>query len=79
MCACANTDKHHMSHHETDHTDDQKLHGKMGQGPAAHATLEAMIAAEVAAGTTRRSGSATDALMWLKRCVVHTHTQTHTL
>eukprot|EP00047_Mylnosiga_fluctuans_P002428 m.224496 g.224496 ORF g.224496 m.224496 type:complete len:199 (-) comp11097_c0_seq1:61-657(-) len=47
----------------------KKLRGKLEQDPAKFSTLQAMVADEIAKKTTTSSGSATDALLWLKRAL----------
>eukprot|EP00730_Choanoeca_flexa_P003736 TRINITY_DN11492_c1_g2_i1.p1 TRINITY_DN11492_c1_g2~~TRINITY_DN11492_c1_g2_i1.p1 ORF type:complete len:200 (+),score=51.55 TRINITY_DN11492_c1_g2_i1:39-638(+) len=47
----------------------KKLRGWYEKDPAARNTLQAMVKLEVDAGTTKASGSATDALLWLKRAL----------
>jgi hypothetical protein len=47
----------------------QKLRGWLDANPAKHATLQGLVRAEMAAGSTTASGSGTDALLWLKRWV----------
>lgn len=46
-----------------------KLRGKLSSNPGQFATLQAMVQEEIAAKTTTASGSATDALLWLKRAL----------
>ncbi|EDQ93031.1 uncharacterized protein MONBRDRAFT_30960 [Monosiga brevicollis MX1] len=47
----------------------KKLRGWHEKDPAGTATLEGMVTKEIDAKTTTASGSATDALLWLKRAL----------
>lgn len=47
----------------------QKLQAKYESDTAVCVTLQSMVQTEMDAGTTTASGSATDALLWLKRWV----------
>lgn len=47
----------------------KKIRGHFENNPEGCKTLQSMVQVEIDAKTTTKKGSATDALLWLKRCV----------